>query len=122
MSNETTQETKSETTQSEQSTQSTSVPMTDVSLNLQYLTDQYNDENWRKATDSKLVEAVGIALTIINKLSNDTGELLGFFYEYVGKVSSSPLVAIGSDSDVSNAPTQTFGNRATRRTRTRAKK
>ena len=96
-------------------------PTSSVSDNLQYLFDLHSDEDWRKHNEPRLVEAIGVALNVINKLSEDTGNLLAHFYEYVNKVSLSPLVSIGSNSDVYNGPTQTSGNRATRRARVREK-
>lgn len=106
---------------SEQSTSNTSNQATDISDRLKHLTDLYNDEEWRKAQDIKLVQGIEVAIAIINNMTNGVSEFLEAFYEFVGKVSNNMLVNIGNDSEGYNAPTQTPANRATRRARTRGK-
>ena len=112
MPTETTQE--NSKTMSEQSTSNTSSQTSDK---LQALVALYQDEEWRKAQDKKLVEGIEVALNIITNLSQGVEQFLEKFYGFVYDVSNNPLVGMGSHSDGYNAPTQTPANRATRRAR-----
>jgi hypothetical protein len=92
-------------------------PQSEAAKKLEGLTELYNDEEWRAKQDVKLIAGIEVAISTINNLTFGLSEFLGKFYQFVNDVSDNPIIAIGTDSEGYNGPTQTFGNRATRRAR-----
>lgn len=90
----------------------------DVEKQLLILRAKLDDEAWVGQQDIEFVQALAQALAVIGFLAEETQKILRASFVFMREVSESPLIAT-PDSDVSTAPTQTSGSRATRRARER---
>jgi dynactin complex subunit len=102
---------------SEQLTSNTANPQSEAAKKLEGLTEMYNDLEWREKQDTKLIAGIEVAITTINNLTLGLTEFLSKFYQFVNDVSENPVLFSGVSSEGYEAPTQTSGNRATRRAR-----
>jgi hypothetical protein len=106
---------------SEPQTNNSLIASEELSKHILILTNKLGDEAWVEQQGIEFVGALRQALMVIGFLSEETHRLLQSAFIFMNDVAESPLVK-PVDSDVSTAPTQTSGSRATRRARERVKK
>ena len=103
---------------SEPQTNNSLIASEDLEKDLLILSNKIDDKAWVEQQDIEFVKALENALMVIGFLSRETHRLLQSAFIFMNEVAESPLVK-PVDSDVSTAPTQTSGSRATRRARER---
>ena len=106
---------------SEHQTNNSLKPSEDLEKHLLILRNKLDDEAWVEQQGIEFTQALAQALMVIGFLSEETHRLLQSAFVFMNEVAESALVK-PMDSDVSTAPTQTSGSRATRRARERVKK
>jgi len=106
---------------SEPQTNNSLIASDDLEKHLLILRNKLDDEAWVAQQDIEFVKALAHGLMVIGFLSEETHRILQAAFIFMNDVAESPLVK-PVDSDVSTAPTQTSGSRATRRARERVKK
>lgn len=76
------------------------------------------DQTWIDTQDKDFIEALRVVDLAVTELSLNLATMVDFVTQHFNAVRSLPLFAAGdspSDDNVSTLPTQTTGNRATRR-------
>lgn len=76
------------------------------------------DQSWTDTQDKDFIDALRVVDLAVTELSLNLATMVDFVTQHFNAVRSLPLFAAGdvpSDDRVSTQPTQTTGNRATRR-------
>ena len=89
-----------------------------VSRSIEIVQTKLKEQTWIDTQDKEFTEALRVVDLAVTELSLNLATLVDFVTQHFNAVRSLPLFAAGdvpTDDNVSTLPTQTAGNRATRR-------